>query len=420
MCCGQVFKLIRLRQDANQEDSYYGSSLIDPDFDEMGESDMIISHNPLKAILPHTYEPSMMETRKNNVYTLMNPDDHDHYLVDPAYRMERNQKYQNLIDKNNEIFSRVDQEYLYRFDSDYKTMNKHNYENLVNAELIMEEQNDHIRKIQYFNLRSILDPLNHQRREKRMIERAEGRLDNTTIYVNSSEEQLQYEDYFETDVEIENKKGAKNISRKLEILQDQSLDPKKINFEEKYTNSAEHDASSIIQQKIFRFRYRAALYSIEDHMRKENRMMSRMPAIQTYIKKYQQISGLRESINRKQKEMEFYEDMLQLTIDNYKNYFESDLEEDFDNFESLPIDSKIVFMNNLQNEVFEEIMEFNKSSHYSFKRDLDPEEGLISNSIKNLRTLVDTVVPKYTKMENLNFEDIELQKEVEDKKSRSN
>jgi hypothetical protein len=52
-------------------------------------------------------------------------------------------------------------------------MGKRNYENLVEAEVIMEELEDFSRNVQKFNFRAILDPKNHERREQRMKERSE-------------------------------------------------------------------------------------------------------------------------------------------------------------------------------------------------------------------------------------------------------
>lgn len=32
-------------------------------------------------------EPTNLETRTDNIYTFINPDDHDRLLIDPAYRL---------------------------------------------------------------------------------------------------------------------------------------------------------------------------------------------------------------------------------------------------------------------------------------------------------------------------------------------
>ena len=60
-------------------------------------------------------------------------------------------------------------------------------------------------KVEKFDARRMTDPANHERREKRMLERKRSRwVDNYTyFYGNLTEEEQQYRDYFETDVELD-------------------------------------------------------------------------------------------------------------------------------------------------------------------------------------------------------------------------
>lgn len=51
----------------------------------MGESDNTINFT-LTKFNTH-YEYTQFETPSNNVYHMINPDDHDHLLTDPAYRL---------------------------------------------------------------------------------------------------------------------------------------------------------------------------------------------------------------------------------------------------------------------------------------------------------------------------------------------
>jgi len=39
--------------------------------------------------MPHSYEHTLFEQNNANVYSLVNPDDQDRYLVDPAHRLEK-------------------------------------------------------------------------------------------------------------------------------------------------------------------------------------------------------------------------------------------------------------------------------------------------------------------------------------------
>lgn len=65
----------------------------------------------------------------------------------------------------------------------------------------MREFDRHTAKAIKFNLRQFFDPKNHERREKRMIERAQERIkDHHTFYLNGfNEGEIQYKDYYETE-----------------------------------------------------------------------------------------------------------------------------------------------------------------------------------------------------------------------------
>jgi hypothetical protein len=58
-------------------------------------------------------------------------------------------------------------------------------------------------KVEKFDARKFSDPENHERREKRMLERKRKRqVENYTYFFGGmTEEEAQYRDYFETDIE---------------------------------------------------------------------------------------------------------------------------------------------------------------------------------------------------------------------------
>lgn len=82
-----MFKLVRLRNEYSPEMDYYLSNFHPYDMQEMAESDTTILMSPWKYA--SHYEYTQFETPSNMVYSLVNPDEHDRLLVDPAYRMER-------------------------------------------------------------------------------------------------------------------------------------------------------------------------------------------------------------------------------------------------------------------------------------------------------------------------------------------
>jgi hypothetical protein len=85
--CGQVFKLVRLRNEISSEMDYYIPNFHPYEYQDMGEHDIISLLSPQK--MNTHYEYTYHETPEDSYYSMVNPDDHDRILVDPAYRMHR-------------------------------------------------------------------------------------------------------------------------------------------------------------------------------------------------------------------------------------------------------------------------------------------------------------------------------------------
>jgi len=66
---------------------YYMGSFHPYDMQEMGEADTTVLMSPMKYASHHEYTD--FEVPSNMVYQLVNPDEHDRLLVDPAYRLAR-------------------------------------------------------------------------------------------------------------------------------------------------------------------------------------------------------------------------------------------------------------------------------------------------------------------------------------------
>lgn len=64
-------------------------------------------------------------------------------------------------------------------------LSKKNYTNLIEAEATIKKLDRQFRKITKFNSRKYMDPLNHTRREERMLKRANDRWDGAyTLFTN--------------------------------------------------------------------------------------------------------------------------------------------------------------------------------------------------------------------------------------------
>lgn len=109
-----------------------------PETEELGEADHWIQQSPLRQ-MPHSYEHTNFETDNKQIYSLINPDDHDRFLTDPAYRMEKAEQVDKTIDTYNEIQEQYIDGFLQDNLGGRIEMSKRTYENLVEAELAIQE-----------------------------------------------------------------------------------------------------------------------------------------------------------------------------------------------------------------------------------------------------------------------------------------
>ena len=348
--CGQVFKLIRLRDEFNTENDYYASGLSQQLIDEFGEADVWGQFSIFRPFMFFTNEHTHFETASNYFYSLMRADDQDRYLTDPAYRLEKNKeadlKHLQII----ETLESIDQAFQERFSKHnlHNEISKDQYENLIETEKSIELLNLHFKRVNRFKLRHMIDPENHLRREKRMQERRNIRENNVTIYLdNADEDHVAYYDYFETDAEIEEDNNYNQINKiELDVLSEPSNQLNRFDFNEVYTFNVEEDATGFVEKQIFKYKYRAARDSNEDYKRRETR---RIEAVQKWAanSKYLDVLDKIEKVTLEMRQPETSAnrqaivkeelimmskqklDMeLELAIDNYESYFESDLEEE--------------------------------------------------------------------------------------------
>lgn len=199
MYCGQVFKLVRLRNEFSTEMDYYS-----PNFNLLPWQDMCENEvTNTMSLKGHTqFETTVFENPENTVYSLISSDEHDRVLTDPAYRMQRKAE----ADMKAKVYLMAMQDYekeTYSNSPWREPLSKAAYENLIQAEVILRKLDRQFRQITKFHSRQYVDPANHSRREKRMLERSRKRWDNSyTIFSDELTEEIQrYRDYFETDLE---------------------------------------------------------------------------------------------------------------------------------------------------------------------------------------------------------------------------
>lgn len=357
--CGQVFKLVRLRNEFSPEMDYYASNFLPYDMHEMAEMDHTIMMNPLKINTHH--EHSVFETPSNYIYTLVNPDDHDRLLTDPAYRLEKVKQLEEINKVYIASLQEIDQQYKlnYGITENYH-MNKIDYITMLEVEKTILKIDRLLNKVDKFNARRFIDPANHERREARMEERGKTRWDNnyTFYYGSLTEEEQKYKDYFETDVEKfpEDEKLEERHDEE-ELLGEEGYKLSRYDFQEMYTYNPEEDQTTYFEKKIFKFRYRRAADSEELYRVRNERMINRH--LQRFgnsvnIKKLAEVRERTKSVEKTlsgKALVEYASIMKQEAIQQYKDYFEDDKNEDFTFLEKISPEQEINLLNFFENHV---------------------------------------------------------------------
>ena len=75
---------------------YYQSNFLPYEINEFGDVETHSTFSPLRYVTQ--YEPTHFELPSNYVYSLVNNDDHDRMLVDPAYRLQKLKSLQDTTD----------------------------------------------------------------------------------------------------------------------------------------------------------------------------------------------------------------------------------------------------------------------------------------------------------------------------------
>lgn len=347
--CGQVFKLIKLREEFSAENDYYVTGLTHQTIDEFGDADVWNQTSLFRPFMFFTGEHTHFEVPSNYIYSLMRMDEHDRYLTDPAFRLEKNQQAEETYATLVNTMHKLDQNFKDKFGSPPETLiSKDQYENLMETEKAIEVLNQHFHRVQRFQTRMFIDPKNHDRREKRMLKRIDERYQQNVIFFNDmTEERAQYNDYYETDTEMEKENLLpENVDLDFVVQSRDSNKLSNFDFHERYTSAFEQDAQSLLEKFIFKYKYRMARDDVEDFKRKENRRLdavSNWYNTSDYIQNRISIENyqlLLKSNDLNSKQITFVEEDLELATKkktdleielgmlNYESYFESDIEEE--------------------------------------------------------------------------------------------
>lgn len=181
-------------------------------------------------------------------------------MIDPAYKMEKMKEAHEKVYAFQEAYRVVEDQFKKLTYTQKIPFGRDMYESWYNIEKSIRKYDRIFNKVEKFDARALTDPVNHERREKRMRARASSRWNENYTYFfgNLTEEEQQYRDYFESELEADPEDDY--VDEKLDeiaIARSGQLDPALYDFVD-YT--AEYDAhenfDDIVEQKIFKYKYR--------------------------------------------------------------------------------------------------------------------------------------------------------------------
>lgn len=132
-------------------------------------------------------------------------------------------------------------------------------------------------KIEKFEARKFSDPENHERREKRMLDRKRERWsENFTYFFGGlTEEEQNYRDYFQTDIENDPEDSyIEEFFDTKELAESGQFNPKLYDFiETGLINEVHETFEDLIEDKIFKYKYRQFADAPDVFARRMNRVM---------------------------------------------------------------------------------------------------------------------------------------------------
>jgi hypothetical protein len=277
--CGQCFKLVRLKDSPNDEkNTYYSSVFTEISHKAIAEFERFpFLTYPFAQHDSQLHSQNIVPTDRNYVFT--NADETDHLMVDPAKRMEFYKeceedfvKYEMVVDE----ISRQDK-LLRLSDRDKLLLPKDIFERWYEVEKAILKFDRAYNRHEKFAGRSYFDPDNHERRERRMLERKAIReKDNYTYYFGEHNETDQmFRDYYESDLEEFPDSEVQNEIKDNEMLrQSGDFDLRFMEIVEGHVSYKDRlPVEDIIDKSIFKYKYR----KIADHKfeSRNNRVIQR-------------------------------------------------------------------------------------------------------------------------------------------------
>lgn len=255
--CGQCFKLVRLKNEFSEVNDYYTVMFSSLTNYAISEEDL---DAPLMTLFSDRPAPNYQSQAAGNVYIHVNPDEADHMMVDPAYKMEKMKEATEKLYAVLAAFQMVESQvskYIYKVPA---PMSRTVYSNWYHIEKSIRKLDRWFLKIEKFQSRQFTDPDNHERREARMLERKRERwTDNYTYFFGGlSEEEQMYRDYYQTDLEEDPEDDKRDeLIDEMEMARTGWFKFDRFDFVEASLLHEAHEAlDDIVDQKLFKYKYR--------------------------------------------------------------------------------------------------------------------------------------------------------------------
>lgn len=362
-------------------------------------------------------QATMQTIPATNVYIHVNSDEADRILVDPAYKLERLREAHEKLYAMHEAYRAVDKQMASQRLALPTPYGRDNYETWVGIEKAIRKFDRIFNKVEKFEARQFSDPDNHDRREKRMLERKQERwTDNYTYFFGGlTEEEQQYRDYFQTDIEDDfEDENLEDFNDAAAIASEDHFNPARYDFIETSLQDEVHENfEDIIEDKLFKYRYRQNADSAQVYARRMNRVISRF-AERARHRDSSIEADLVDVYSRDDKDTSFAqaavdydnykptavnetastrEYMVKEAVQQYRDYYESDNEEAgfFEYLDNLSNRDRVRFM-----EIFEDFtVDKRDTKEYVMikKREFNPELSAFSNLLLDLVDFRDRVKP---------------------------
>ena len=419
--CGQCFKLVKLKDDVSSQENMYYSSV----FTQI--SDAVVGH--LEGVNPYTFgftfnEQVSYQTNvipRNRAYLFVNNDEGDRLMVDPAYRMKYYDEAEKYLLQQSKVYHEIERQFkLAGLDTNKIKMDKDLYETWFKIERDILHFDRLYNRYEKFAGRKMFDPLNHERREKRMLQKQHDRLnENYTYYLNGLTEQEQmYRDYYESDLEDYPENEMRNEITDLSNLRgNEEFDLSRYNITESVAFDDTHaPVEDYVDKLIFKYKYRHvsdAKFN-ERHQRMLKKFCDRAKTRDSrlvkdlgdrlekiYVKK-----GFCDNITGKEDELVPHADYIASEgLQQLKDYYKSDLESgeiNNDILDDLSVRDRLRFAECYVNELAKNSL---TDKHYITipKRPFDSKKSLVHNFVEDLIDFNYRVRPL---IRNISFKDV--------------